>query len=181
VGPDHKTWTNVGRALAWRAVGCRGGRCRDLFLTDVVPPDDRWSAIGNPDLARIVRKIANCTTSTAGQLPAWFTALAAWTVYFLISGRRESRGLGLLPCIKYRRELWRLAEHFETFVVVEMSAKTRSSAGGRHDEFLAKRRRYHDIRPSVGRAVVELTTFRVFSLPRRGSAHVFLPTSARTT
>ena len=91
--------------------------------------------IGNPDLDRLIRKIAN--EHDIDSWPAWqlARALQRGPVYLLSQLDDETaEDLGFAPVASID-EVVRLAEHYETFVVVEDSQNAVVTLAEGDDEF----------------------------------------------
>ena len=135
-GPESQTWTNVGRALVMaEQLVVDGGAVLICSNLSVPPGRSLGRLIGNPDLDRLIRKIAN--EHDIDSWPAWqlARALQRGPVYLLSQLDDETaEDLGFAPVASID-EVVRLAEHYETFVVVEDSQNAVVTLAEGDDEF----------------------------------------------
>ncbi len=119
-GPEAQTWTSVGRALAMAEhLVLAGGAVAICSNLREPPGPSLGRLIGNPDQEKVIRKLAN--EHDADSWPAWqlARALQRGPVYFLSQLEDEIvEDLGMAP-VENVDEIVRLAEHYETFLVVE--------------------------------------------------------------
>jgi nickel-dependent lactate racemase len=135
-GPESQTWTNVGRALAMaEPLVVEGGAVAICSNLSERPGRSLGRLIGNPDLDRLIRKIAN--EHDIDSWPAWHLAraLQRGPVYLLSQLEDETaEDLGFAPVTSID-EIVRLAEHYETFVIVEDSQNAVVKLAEGADEF----------------------------------------------
>ena len=119
-GPESQTWANVARALAMAEhLVIDGGAVAICSNLSQPPGPSLGRLIGNPDLEKVIRKVAN--EHDTDSWPAWqlARALQRGPVYFLSQLDEETvENLGMAP-VESIDEIVRLAEHYETFAVVE--------------------------------------------------------------
>jgi nickel-dependent lactate racemase len=135
-GPEAQNWTSVGRALAMAEhLVADGGAVAICSNLSDSPGRSLGRLIGNPDLDRVIRKLSN--EHDVDSWPAWqlARALQRGTVYFLSQLDDESaEDLGLAPVASID-EIVRLAEHNESFIVVEDSQNAVVTLSEGADEF----------------------------------------------
>jgi nickel-dependent lactate racemase len=121
-GAETQNWTSVGRALAMAEQLVEEGGAVAICSNLGVPPGPSLGRLsGNPDLEKVIRKVSN--EHDIDSWPAWHLAraLQRGPVYFLSQLDEETvEDLGLAPVANID-EIVRLAEHYESFVVVEDS------------------------------------------------------------
>jgi nickel-dependent lactate racemase len=135
-GPESQTWMNVGRTLAMaERLVADGGAVVICSNLSVPPGRSLGRLIGNPDLDRLIRKIAN--EHDVDSWPAWqlARALQRGPVYLLSQLDDETaEDLGFAPVASID-EIVRLAEHHETFAVIEDSQNAVVTLTEGADEF----------------------------------------------
>ena len=135
-GPESQNWNNVARALAMAEhLVIDGGAVAICSNLSQSPGPSLGRLIGNPDLDKVVRKVAN--EHDADSWPAWQLARAVQRgpVYFLSQlDVKTVENLGMAP-VESIDEIVRLAEHYETFAVVEDVQNAVVTLAERPDEF----------------------------------------------
>jgi nickel-dependent lactate racemase len=135
-GPEAQNWTSIGRALAMaEQLVVDGGAVAICSNLSEPPGRSLGRLIGNSDLDKLIRKMS--TEHDVDSWPAWqlARALQRGPVYLLSQLDDETaEDLGFAPVSRID-EIVRLAEHYETFVVVEDAQNAVVTLAGGDDEF----------------------------------------------